>query len=488
MNRFAILALHCGLFSLLASCGGNGGDESPSKSTLAIGTGTPQMSVRTLQVSGKFLEAQPVAGATVVALDDSLSVPIATTTTAADGTFQFQVSSRSTSSIVIRATRPTPTLSYSYSIISSPTTGTSLIANVTPLTNAISALVSPSYSTDSLNTASGISPIVSTKVIASIKALITALQGDALIRENMKTAAGGNAQSYDPISTPFAAASLAIESQVGVVVSSSGIRLINQANPAAPSVNLTAAVLNDPEGVQRLAPSGPDVNTPSPATITSFTCNKPVIFVALDLLCVIEGTGLVSERTYVSPPLPNFFFEVADATQLNEIIIADCNGFPDPPYDDNATRLTRRCAVNHNGPLTARLKDRFRNGLITRGQSSTLVTVQRAAVRAVSQVSCRSLDITMKPLNLAKGECTVLGTNLDDLVTLTGCFAPNYPSQDASLLIASGRKFSGQFINMSGNCTNAANMELKGDVLVLDSLFDFVDQVPNPLVLFRYPL
>jgi len=168
----------------LAGCGGGGGSAS---------TGA---SVTQVAMQGTAAVGAPMAGASITVID-SKGVTAATT---ADSTGKYSVTvTGMTAPFVILASDPSGVDSTQVSVLPSLTSGSTVIANVTTLTTALSALLtSTGNPTDLASNSSTLAAVTPVKVAAAISTLKTALA--AILAAN-----GVDAASFDPIGTPFSA-------------------------------------------------------------------------------------------------------------------------------------------------------------------------------------------------------------------------------------------------------------------------------------------
>lgn len=211
----------------LVACGGGGGNAPPAASNTSI--------------SGVAATGQAMAGATIT-IKDANGVS-ATKTADAAGSYTFEVTNL-TAPFVITATLQVgdTQLTLTSMLAEKPAAGSTGIANVTPLTNAMAALLAPNGNPEEL-IATGVSKTAVTQaklddVAAKIRAAI----------ENIMKDAGLDATKFDPVSTVLTAnrqgADRVLE-LVRVEVTGQGVSLTNPSAPddgnGSASVQITPA-------------------------------------------------------------------------------------------------------------------------------------------------------------------------------------------------------------------------------------------------------
>ena len=211
----------------LVACGGGGGNAPPAASNTSI--------------AGVAATGQAMAGATIT-IKDANGVS-ATKTADAAGSYTFDVTNL-TAPFVITATLQVgdTQLTLTSMLAEKPAAGSTGIANVTPLTNAMAALLAPNGNPEELS-ATGVSKTAVTQaklddVAAKIRAAI----------ENILKDAGLDATKFDPVSTVFTANRLGADrvlELVRVEVTGQGVSLTNPSAPddgsGSASVQITPA-------------------------------------------------------------------------------------------------------------------------------------------------------------------------------------------------------------------------------------------------------
>lgn len=248
----------------LVGCGGGGGDTvavaTPAASN-AAGSGTAVTPVTAVipagsgiavtplstSISGIAATGQAMSGATVT-LKDANGVS-ATKTADASGAYTIDVTALTAPFVITAALQVGDTqLTLTTMLAEKPVAGSTAIANVTPLTNAMAALLAPNGNPEEL-TAAGVSKTAVTKaklddVAAKVKAAI----------ENILKEAGLDATKFDPVSTVFTANRLGADrvlELVRVEVTGQGVSLTNPSalddGNGSASVQITPATTTVPK-------------------------------------------------------------------------------------------------------------------------------------------------------------------------------------------------------------------------------------------------
>ncbi len=216
----------------LVACGGGGGGNAVV---------TPSPTASSTSVSGVAATGQAMAGATIT-IKDANGVSASKTADAA-GSYTFDVTNL-TAPFVITATLQVgdTQLTLTSMLAEKPAAGSTGIANVTPLTNAMAALLAPNGNPEEL-IATGVSKTAVTQaklddVAAKIRAAI----------ENILKEAGLDSTRFDPVSTVFTANRLGADrvlELVRVELTGQGVSLTNPAAPddgsGSASVQITPA-------------------------------------------------------------------------------------------------------------------------------------------------------------------------------------------------------------------------------------------------------
>lgn len=216
----------------LAACGGGGGNGASAPN--ATGNETPS------SMTGTVAIGSALTGATVTVIDATGKTASATSGT--DGTYSVSIAGMS-APFLISAADPSGAASTLYSVAASLPTGTTapVVANVTPLTTAVAALLTQSGNPLDLTAVGGLSSVSQSAVSASVAKL------DAAIAPIL-TANGLSATSFDPIGatfTPNQTGADAVIDSVAVTPSTTGtgLQLASLAAPdTAIQLNLSTAV------------------------------------------------------------------------------------------------------------------------------------------------------------------------------------------------------------------------------------------------------
>ncbi len=186
-TRTAIALASAAIVSLsLVSCSGGGG--STAISAPATATNIDGVAATGLAMAGALITIKDVNGLT------------ATRTAGSGGEYSIDVSSLTAPFVITASLQVGDTLLTLTSMVAEkPVTGSSGIANVTPLTNAIAAMLAPNGNPEELSVTGVLKDSVNkTKLaaaVAKIKAAIT----------NILVDAGLDPASFDPVSTSFTA-------------------------------------------------------------------------------------------------------------------------------------------------------------------------------------------------------------------------------------------------------------------------------------------
>jgi hypothetical protein len=242
----------------LAACGGGGPTADPAApAAAAAAPETPSAAATTLK--GVAASGAPMQGARIVVKDSNASTPDALATAEADGSYTVDVTGL-VAPLVVTATGTVlgETVTYA-SLVPSVTARVQTTANVTPLTHAVAALVSADGDPASLGDAASIGASVNAAAVGNaVSALVTSLSADPGTRELLAAGAGGNASTFNPMSSVFAASGSdshdKVLEQIKVSVSAAGVSLTNVAAgsdesagvQSTPSVTLTTANLAAP--------------------------------------------------------------------------------------------------------------------------------------------------------------------------------------------------------------------------------------------------
>jgi hypothetical protein len=208
----------------LAGCGGGGG----SGASASTGTSVTQVSMQ-----GTAAVGAPMAGASIVVIDTKGAT--ATATADANGQYTVQITGM-TAPLVVLASGPNDTDATQVSVVPSMGTGSTVVANATPLTTAVSALLtSTGNASDLASNSTVLAAVTPASVAAAVNNLKTALTP-------ILAANSVNATTFDPIGTPFTANHTGLDGVIDAVqvvaAPGGGEELVSTADPT------TSVVLN----------------------------------------------------------------------------------------------------------------------------------------------------------------------------------------------------------------------------------------------------
>ena len=223
----------------LVACGGGGGGDSAVSAAPPAATST--------SISGVAATGQAMVGAAIT-LKDANGVS-ATKTADAAGSYSFDVTNMVAPFVITATLQVGDTqLTLTSMLAEKPAAGSNGVANVTPLTNAMAALLAPNGNPEEL-AATGVSKTAVTKaklddVAAKVRAAI----------ENILKDAGLDSTKFDPVSTVFTAnrqgADRVLE-LVRVEVTGQGVSLTNPSalddGKGSASVQITPATTTVPK-------------------------------------------------------------------------------------------------------------------------------------------------------------------------------------------------------------------------------------------------
>ena len=241
-------------------------------SLLAACPHSPQDPPALTRLTGIVAAGAPLADATVTVIDGDATTadPIAVTT-GSDGRYSIDVSGLK-GPLVVNATGMLDGESVSIvAIVPAPTAETDNAANVTPLTNAIAALVAPGGDPQTLRSAATLATAVTAQKVSDASTLlVNTLKSDASIASAVGT-------SFNPLSTPFVADGTGIDAvldKLSIQVSAAGVAITNLAAPLADGgvpapVTLSAAQTASPSTAPTLPASAAAGDLPSAAELAT---------------------------------------------------------------------------------------------------------------------------------------------------------------------------------------------------------------------------
>jgi hypothetical protein len=245
------LALSAALAVALGACGGT----SSSGSGSGTDTGTAPAATPTT-MSGTVAVGNALVGADVLVIDSVGKS--ATATSAANGNYSVSLAGL-TAPFLIVATDPSGNNAPLYSVVASVPSGSApVVANVTPLTTAVTAQLTPDGNPLDLTTLATLTSLVTpANVSASVSKLDTALSVILTQTGGLTAAAAG---SFDPIGgafTPNQTGADAVIDSVAVTPSATGgLQLASVAAPnTAIPLNSTAAATSAPLSAPTVQPN-----------------------------------------------------------------------------------------------------------------------------------------------------------------------------------------------------------------------------------------
>ena len=193
-SGFARLAICASMAAVLAACGGGGSSGSSSSSTSGTGPG-PTTTAAAAVMSGTVAIGNALVGASLTITDANGKT--VTATSGANGAYTVSIAGL-TAPFVITASDPFGASSNLYSIVVNATAanGAPVTANVTPLTTAVSALLTASGNPITLTQAGGLSAVNASTVAAAVATLNNTLAP-------ILAANGLSVASFDPIGGAF---------------------------------------------------------------------------------------------------------------------------------------------------------------------------------------------------------------------------------------------------------------------------------------------
>jgi hypothetical protein len=266
----------------LVSCGGGGGDTPPPATEL----------------TGVAAHGGPLAGATITVIDSSASTTDpAPVTAGADGRYTIDVSGLQAPLVVKAVGSVEGETVTTLAVVPAVTANAANTANVTPLTNAVAALIAPNGDPQALLTPATLASAATSQNVSNASALlVNTLSTDPAIA----SALGAN---FDPVATPFTANGSGpdgVIDKLAVDVSSAGVAITNLAAPVASgevpqAVVLTAAQTATPNVVPTLPASAPASDVPTDAEIAALGAKvQSCLALPVAQRVTMDGTGTVT--------------------------------------------------------------------------------------------------------------------------------------------------------------------------------------------------
>jgi len=220
------LALCASISAVLAACGGGGGNSTPQGSQQAA-----------TSISGTVAVGTALAGATVTVID--VNGKTATGTSTGNGSYSVSVQGL-TAPFLLEAADPSGASTLLYSVVANANTpdGAPLIANVTPLTSAVSALLTQSGDPGTLAQSGGLSSVTTTS-LGNAETTLGKLIAPIL------SANGLSAASFDPVGTAFTPNQTGLDAVIDSItvspsVRGAGLQITSLAAPNSP-IDLNSA-------------------------------------------------------------------------------------------------------------------------------------------------------------------------------------------------------------------------------------------------------
>ncbi len=260
--RFAPSAIALATASMITGClfGGGDGDAIP-----------PPPVVAATQLKGVVASGAALGGASVSVIDSDAATIDPAAVTAADGSYTINVTGLK-APLVVQATGTVEgVVTRIVAVVPTLTAEADNTANVTPLTNAVAALIAPGGDPAALlSPAALVANVTATKVANANALLVNTLNTDASIA----SALGAN---FSPLTTAFVANGTGVDGvldKLALEVSGTGVAITNLAAPLSgagvqQAVVLTAAQTTTPATVAPLPASAIAADLPTAAEIAA---------------------------------------------------------------------------------------------------------------------------------------------------------------------------------------------------------------------------
>ncbi|ABF08285.1 hypothetical protein [Cupriavidus metallidurans] len=467
--------------AVMAACGGGG--DSGSNGGSNGGGSQPAATVQGTAASGAFM------GGAQVTMFDADGKTVGIRVADANGRYSFDVSGfRAPFALQATGTAGGETVTYVSVLPTKPASGSTVTANVTPLTTALAALLAGGNPAD-LTGASALNSKVSSAGVQQATAALRA------VLANVATSAGMNAGSFDPISTPLTTEGQgadAVIDLVHVTLTANGVKLASRGaqltGGSIPEAVLDANALTKPPA----ALPTPTAST-NARTFEAIRANLQACFAAAPSARA-SATALLTAcaPAFASDYLNNSYSAAVDfsalfsSTDMNGAVfrapIVLFNGkadsgeatafvrFPFVRADGSTSQFTRR-VTNRAGTWTMTGNQRQYEAAVTRRISKVIERNTGAGIASRYETSLRVL------LNPQTG----LGIKAQ-LVRVTG---PGLPS--AGVVLARSRVCGSSanlvIQNLNGSLTYAANDPVAPNAVISSS-----GQSSSTVVLAATPL
>jgi hypothetical protein len=257
MRRLSALVIVGAAALGLQACGGD--DE------VAAALAAPAAPAATM-IEGTVAVGAAVPGAAVTVKDADAATADVTGTADANGAYALDVSSLKAPLLVSASGALNGEAVTVVAVVPALTANADNTANVTPLTNAVAALIAPGGDLNALGSTSAIAALTPTAVADASTLVVNTLKSNPQFAALL-------GDGFNPLTTPFSANGAGIDSvldQVAVEVSTAGVAITNLSAPAGEdgqpaAVVLTAAQTSTPTVVQTLPASTASGELPSGA-------------------------------------------------------------------------------------------------------------------------------------------------------------------------------------------------------------------------------
>jgi hypothetical protein len=267
--------------AVVSGCLGGGGDDDPPAAQATL-------------LKGVIATGAPLAGATVSVSDgDPATTDPAAVTAAADGSYSVDISALKGALVVHAQGQIDGLATELVAVVPAVTAASDNTANVTPLTNAVAALIAPGGDPLALRTPATLSAAVTAQKVNDATALVV----NTLATDSTIAAALGS--GFNPLTTAFAANGSGIDGvldKLMIEIKADGVVITNLAAPVADGtqagVVLTPAATSTPNQVPTLPPSAGDL--PSAAELATLAADmQACLALPLATRATKDGAGTV---------------------------------------------------------------------------------------------------------------------------------------------------------------------------------------------------
>ena len=219
-------------------------------------------------LTGVVASGRPLAGASVSVIDsDTATADPAAVTAGADGSYSVDVSGLKAPFLVQATALVEGVTTRTVAVVPTVTANASNIANVTPLTNAVAALVAPGGDPQALAAPATLSASATPQKVSDASALVVNTLGtDPAIKAALPA-------NFDPLKTAFTANGIGVDAvldQLAVDVSGAGVSITNLAAPVVGGGVQTPVTLTSTTTVAPTLPASATAGTlPTAAEIAA---------------------------------------------------------------------------------------------------------------------------------------------------------------------------------------------------------------------------